>query len=551
MAEELRIGIVTDIATVTAMTKAAALNLQSNLTAGANLPGGHDALFGVLLQQLAQPAAPANDSAQPVAANDTVNAQTDPQTEPQASRQTPQGLSNLTVLLQNPVPQQTAATGAPASTVPNQPANDAAAFVVQPQIQTAPSPSQTDGAAHAADPSTAAVPDAAVKSDPKSAADVIAQPTRPQSDGVPAADSVIAAPAPDVQPAPQIVREKNVKPAAKDDQKKTADNAPSADPNIAPDANLVAALTQQIQAVAIQPQSSAGNAVAATETVAAGAPPVGPVSDAKPTPLHVQSQSVAAGAMNSANAASTDATQAATSNSGALDNSASNIEAPEADASKADAAKADAKAIDTPPSLAAAPHNAAPASNRESSVAGQSANTTPSATAMGVQAQVQTASAASVQVNLQVAPQRHGSDAASTPAWDTLGVTIAAKSADGVKHFDIRLDPPELGRVEVHLSLDDSGKAQASLVVDKPQTLELLQRDAANLTRSLNDAGVSLSNNGLNFSLRGQERQSDGGVVRGRGRALSVKALVGTDAISNSSSIYSLAPDSARLDIRV
>jgi len=135
---------------------------------------------------------------------------------------------------------------------------------------------------------------------------------------------------------------------------------------------------------------------------------------------------------------------------------------------------------------------------------------------------------------------------------DTLGLTIAAKSADGVKHFDIRLDPPELGRVQVHLSLDDSGKAQASLVVDKPQTLELLQRDAANLTRSLTDAGVSLSNNGLNFSLRGHDRQDDGGgVVKGRSRALSVKAVVSTDAISNSSSIASLAPDSVRLDIRV
>ena len=135
---------------------------------------------------------------------------------------------------------------------------------------------------------------------------------------------------------------------------------------------------------------------------------------------------------------------------------------------------------------------------------------------------------------------------------DTLGLTIAAKSADGIKHFDIRLDPPELGRVQVHLSLDDSGKAQASLVVDKPQTLELLQRDAANLARSLTDAGVSLSNNGLNFSLRGQDRQDDGGgVVKGRSRALSVKAVMSTDAISNSGSIGSLAPDSVRLDIRV
>ena len=89
-------------------------------------------------------------------------------------------------------------------------------------------------------------------------------------------------------------------------------------------------------------------------------------------------------------------------------------------------------------------------------------------------------------------------------------------------------------------------------MVDRPQTLELLQRDAASLTRSLHDAGVSLSNNGLNFSLRGQDRQNEGGgVVRGRSRALSVKAVIGTDAISNSSSIASFAPGGVRLDIRV
>jgi flagellar hook-length control protein FliK len=157
---------------------------------------------------------------------------------------------------------------------------------------------------------------------------------------------------------------------------------------------------------------------------------------------------------------------------------------------------------------------------------------------------------APVAANLEVAPQRDGADAATPSSLGALGVTIAAKSVDGVRHFDIRLDPPELGRVQVHLTVDDSGKAEASLVIDKPQTLELLQRDAPNLNRALTDAGLDLSNNGLNFSLRGGDRQNDGGSVdKGRGRTLSVKAVVG--AISTSSSIASFAPNSVRLDIRV
>ena len=151
-----------------------------------------------------------------------------------------------------------------------------------------------------------------------------------------------------------------------------------------------------------------------------------------------------------------------------------------------------------------------------------------------------------VAAQIQLVPQHH--DTVTTP--DKLGLAIAAKSVDGVKHFDIRLDPPELGRVQVHLSVDDAGRAQANLVVDKPQTLELLQRDAASLNRALTDAGLDLSNNGLNFSLREQYRQNDDGVDKGRGRDLSVKAVVQTDASPIHSSL-SYAPDSVRLDIRV
>jgi len=192
-----------------------------------------------------------------------------------------------------------------------------------------------------------------------------------------------------------------------------------------------------------------------------------------------------------------------------------------------------------------------PDANAQSSGSGQSDGSFSSAAAAAsVQAPAGTSSASTIGANLQVAPQHH--DAAATSSLDSLAVTIAAKSADGSRHFDIRLDPPDLGRVDVRLSMDDSGNASASLIVDKPQTLELLQRDASNLNRALSEAGLSLSNNGLNFSLRGQDRQSDGGsVVKGRSRELSVKAVMSTDAISTSSSIYSLAPDSVRLDIRV
>jgi flagellar hook-length control protein FliK len=92
-----------------------------------------------------------------------------------------------------------------------------------------------------------------------------------------------------------------------------------------------------------------------------------------------------------------------------------------------------------------------------------------------------------------------------TPNMNGLAVDIAAKSLGGARQFDIRLDPPELGRVEVRLSIDAAGKASAHLTADQPQTLDLLQKDASTLTRALRDAGLNVNQNGLNFSLRSQQ----------------------------------------------
>ena len=38
----------------------------------------------------------------------------------------------------------------------------------------------------------------------------------------------------------------------------------------------------------------------------------------------------------------------------------------------------------------------------------------------------------------------------------------AARVEAGERHFDIRLDPPDLGRIEVQLSVDSSGRADSS-----------------------------------------------------------------------------------------
>ena len=84
-----------------------------------------------------------------------------------------------------------------------------------------------------------------------------------------------------------------------------------------------------------------------------------------------------------------------------------------------------------------------------------------------------------------------------------LAVEIVARAQDGLKRFEIRLDPPELGRIDVRLDVDHGGKVTSRLMVDRAETLDLLRRDAPQLERALQHAGLN-TEGGLQFSLRDQ-----------------------------------------------
>ena len=94
-------------------------------------------------------------------------------------------------------------------------------------------------------------------------------------------------------------------------------------------------------------------------------------------------------------------------------------------------------------------------------------------------------------------------------------MTIGLKSLQGSSRFEIRLDPVDLGRIDVKLDIDkDGGAVSASLVVDRPATLALLQRDAGALQQALTQAGFDASS-GINLSLR--DGNASGGQNQGGG----------------------------------
>jgi flagellar hook-length control protein FliK len=132
-----------------------------------------------------------------------------------------------------------------------------------------------------------------------------------------------------------------------------------------------------------------------------------------------------------------------------------------------------------------------------------------------------------LQPNALTAPTQNMTQAAASPATVVpliapqapaiplagVAIEIASNAIEGKNHFDIRLDPPELGRIEVHLDVDKDGNVTSRVIADRSDTLDLLRRDASGLERALQDAGLKTADNGLQFSLRDHstgQQQSNG-----------------------------------------
>ena len=91
----------------------------------------------------------------------------------------------------------------------------------------------------------------------------------------------------------------------------------------------------------------------------------------------------------------------------------------------------------------------------------------------------------------------------------TLAARIAQGVGSGASTIDIRLDPPELGRVEVRLELGPENTVRAVLAAERPETLSELERTSEELENALADSGLDLENDGLEFTLMDEDSDED------------------------------------------
>jgi flagellar hook-length control protein FliK len=163
-----------------------------------------------------------------------------------------------------------------------------------------------------------------------------------------------------------------------------------------------------------------------------------------------------------------------------------------------------------PASLVASDKPAADAKAVQAQTQSRSAEPSSPAAPLVTEAAKTVASAPAVPILL---PQPRAQQAAEAVATlRALPIEIGMSALKGMKQFTIRLDPAELGKVEVKLSMDDEGKVQAKLTVDRVDTLYLLQRDARTLERAFDQAGLKTSPDSLAFNLRdsGQGQREQG-----------------------------------------
>ncbi|MEZ5971457.1 MAG: flagellar hook-length control protein FliK [Hyphomonadaceae bacterium] len=90
----------------------------------------------------------------------------------------------------------------------------------------------------------------------------------------------------------------------------------------------------------------------------------------------------------------------------------------------------------------------------------------------------------------------------TVPVAAQVGHEIIRRFSGGATSFELRLDPADLGRVDVRMEVTRDNRVTALITADNPQALTELARHARDLEQQLQSAGLQLSDNGLSFDLR-------------------------------------------------
>ena len=99
------------------------------------------------------------------------------------------------------------------------------------------------------------------------------------------------------------------------------------------------------------------------------------------------------------------------------------------------------------------------------------------------------------------APKANPALATASPAVVQVYTRMVERMDGRAQRFEIRLDPAELGRVDVKIEVGADQKVHAVLAAHDSAALSDLMRGQKALERALSDAGVDLADGGLQFEM--------------------------------------------------
>ncbi|MEK7265413.1 MAG: flagellar hook-length control protein FliK [Pseudomonadota bacterium] len=88
------------------------------------------------------------------------------------------------------------------------------------------------------------------------------------------------------------------------------------------------------------------------------------------------------------------------------------------------------------------------------------------------------------------------------PALKAEFAEILARRLEKTSVFELRLDPPELGRVDGRLAVKDDGKAVLTMTFDNQNAFDLYSRDEQALRHMLAESGLNFSSGDFVFAFK-------------------------------------------------
>jgi chemotaxis protein MotD len=115
-----------------------------------------------------------------------------------------------------------------------------------------------------------------------------------------------------------------------------------------------------------------------------------------------------------------------------------------------------------------------------------------------------------------------------------------SSSQNGTQHMTLRLNPAELGMVQVRIDRTPDGQANVAISADRPETLDMLRHDQPALQRALDQAGVPAEGRTLSFhAVQAVGSSGPGGGSANSGGNASGNATQGQSGSSQSGSAQS------------